>query len=81
MEDGGTITTVEIEFSHQSSRCETACTRIQGVPGTRRPWEGWFPCVIARREAGERSDSISEARFTRKSNLNGRRVYERPSRI
>lgn len=35
-EDGGTITTTEIEFSHQSSRCEeSACTHASIRPASR----------------------------------------------
>jgi len=36
VEDGGTITTTEIEFSHQSSRCEeSACTHASIRPASR----------------------------------------------
>lgn len=60
-EDGGTITTTEIEFSHQSSRCEeSACTHASIRPASRisRVSTG---CASGEREGGgEKRAAASE---------------------
>lgn len=62
-EDGGTITTTEIEFSHQSSRCEeSACTHASIRPASRisRVSTG---CASGEREGeGEKRAAASEKR-------------------